>query len=160
RVFASGPVPREVLGDRVRNQTPTRRDILPARDGSLDGRHERFEPMRSEAEAGPGARARAELDDRVVQTPDVVDDGDGAVAKAVELVEPAGLEAGGHQEDVSPGLEAMGETLVEPDPYGDPVAMRAGEVCERGLVVTFAAAEDRHRAGGGGEQAGHRGDDQ
>ena len=41
-----------------------------------------------------------------------------AIAQAVQLVEAAGFEARGHDENVGPRLDAMGQRLVEADAHG------------------------------------------
>ena len=55
------------------------------------------------------------VDDRVVQPAGVVHDRRGAVALAVHLVQPAGLEARRHEEDVGAGLDLVGQAFVVAD---------------------------------------------
>ena len=45
-----------------------------------------------------------------------VDDGDGAVGHGVQLVQAAGLEARGHEQDVAAGRDAVGHGHAEPHP--------------------------------------------
>ena len=71
---------------------------------------------------------------------------DRAVAKSVELREPARLVAAGHEHDVGGGLHQVREALVEADDEVDRARKRCRHVAERLLDMVVAGAE-QHEAG-------------
>ena len=56
------------------------------------------------------------LFDGIIQAAGGANHRNGAVPQAIDLVQPAGFVAAGHQEDVRPGLDAVRQTVVETDP--------------------------------------------
>ena len=76
-----------------------------------------------EAEA-PAIRAFL---DRVVEPAHRVHQRQRAVAQRIELVQPAGLEARGHQEHVGARLDAVGELVVEPQLRRDAARVFLGQ---------------------------------
>ena len=61
----------------------------------------------------------AVADNRVGQAARLADDRHRAVLQAVHLVQAAGLEAAGHEENVAAGLDAVGQGVGELQPHGD-----------------------------------------
>lgn len=93
---------------------------------------------------------------------DPVDDGIGEAAGAardrqraetlrIELTEPAGLVARGHEQEVAAGVDTAGLGLVETDMHADLAGMTPGEL-EHGLLQVRLATADADQAAAGLEQ--------
>ena len=94
-----------------------------------------------ELEAGAGAGVRVPLLDGVVQAAGGVDDGHGSVFEAVHLVQPAGLVARRHEEDIGAGFDLVREHLIEADVDGDLAGKRVRRERKQTFVVGLAGAE-------------------
>jgi hypothetical protein len=98
-----------------------------------------------EDEAGTLAGGKVEGLHGVGEAAGLVDHGRNAVAQAVHLVEAAGLELRGHQEDVRRRLDPVGEVLivatVEPGLAGEALLERMEEL----LVARLAAPHATRR---------------
>src|SRR5262245_11849651 len=70
----------------------------------------------------------------VVEATSDADDGDGAVAEAIHLVEAAGFESGRHKEEIGAGFDAVREAFVEAYSDGELGWELEGEIFEGGLV--------------------------
>ncbi len=60
-----------------------------------------------------------DVGDGVVETACHAHNRDRAIAQAVHLIQPAGFEAGWHEEEVTGGLDAMGQGLIVSKADGD-----------------------------------------
>src|SRR4051794_18424328 len=93
----------------------------------------RISAVGGEAEAGRRAIGQGgwrRIDDRVGQAASCPDDRRGAVAQTVELIEPRGFVGGWHEEQVGPGLDAMGQRFAEAQAEPEPARValaKAGE---------------------------------
>ena len=86
-----------------------------------------FDRGRIELDAGRHPRRYRRLvrvDDRVGEAADTGDDRQGAIAESAELGQAARLEPRGHDDEISAGLEEMGELLVVADDAADRVRPR------------------------------------
>ena len=98
-----------------------------SRPAALDGQ---------ELDAGRDAgveRGVVGVDDRVGKAADPRDHRHAAVAQAVELGQPAGLEARGHENGVGAALQQVRQRLVIAGDDADPAAMARGGGMERAL---------------------------
>ena len=81
---------------------------------------------------------------RVVQTAGGADNRHRTVFHTVDLVQPAGLIARGHQEHVRPGFDLVGQHIIVGDLYGHLVGVLPGQSQEELLVGPIARPE-RHQ---------------
>ncbi len=93
--------------------------------------------MLREDEARARLRVRGRVIHRVRQAPRPVDQGEGAVPHADELPQAARFEAGGHEEEVRPRVDAVGQRLVVAD--HDRKAGAAASPRLHGLLVPLRA---------------------
>ena len=87
------------------------------------------------------------VDDRVDQAAGGVRHHRRAVALAVHLVQPAGLEARWHQEDVGAGLDLVRHALVVADVNRDLARVGARELLKAFLQARIARTQDRELGG-------------
>src|SRR5262245_17998981 len=108
-------VPAEVARHPVLLQLAPDLLVVVRLHGALHGHREAVAAHRLEQEAGGGLVCKGDglaVDYGIVQTSCVVHHRRGAVALTVHLVQAARLEARGHQEDVRPRLDLMGQAFV------------------------------------------------
>ncbi len=86
---------------------------------------------------------------RIVQAAGEADDGDGAIAQAVELAQAARLKEGGHQEEIAAGFDAVGEGGIETDLDGALAGKALGQKAVAALEFAPAAAEQNELHVGG-----------
>src|SRR5579884_2564906 len=153
QIAARRAAPREILAHPRLLKLPPRARVPKHRDRSPHRVEARVGRVLLEHEAvGVAARERLRggVHDRVGQPPGPAHDGNRAVPEAVELVEAGGLIPGGHEEDVRPGLDTVGERVVEPQ--GDRHVLReaAVQALEQRVVPRLARPE-QHELGARGE---------
>src|SRR3990172_8509665 len=140
-VFARGCLPREI------HFHPSPDDRFPAaaygtsRKRPLYGACQFPLVVPVELEARPARRVLVGVDHGVREPPGVPHDRDRPVLEAAYLREAARLIAGRHQKDVRPGLDLVGQPVVEPEPEGDPVRVTSGEIFHRLLVFSLPRTE-------------------
>ena len=88
------------------------------------------------------AEAVAGIVDGVTQAAGLADNGDGTVAAGDHLGQTAGLGAGRHQENVSTGVDLLGQFGVEADVDAHAARIAGAQLVEEVLVLAFAGAED------------------
>src|SRR5262245_47976502 len=120
-----GALPGEVLGHgALAHARHVRRPVVPGRERPPDRVGDALRREVLEHEAGAVAGALVVVADGVDQPARGTHDGQRPVAQAVELVEPAGLEARRHHEEVGAGLDTVRAAFVELEP--GPEALRMG----------------------------------
>ena len=125
--------------------------------GAADGAGEGGGVDGGELEAGGGAgvqRGDVGVDHRVGEAAGAGDDGDAAVAQAVELGQAAGLEARGDDDGVAAGLHQVGERLVVADDGADAAGELGGERAEGASRGRLAGAEDGEAVAGADDVLG------
>ena len=71
---------------------------------------------------------------------------DCTIAHGIHLAQSAGLGFGGHQVDVTAGIDSGGQTQIEGDFCGYPVWIFAGQLPEKVLKLRFASTQDQQLA--------------
>jgi len=110
-------------------------------------------------ETRSAARLGVDIDDGVVQTADVGDDRDGAVAHGLHLSEATGFEAAGHEEEIRTRSDAMGERLVVSVAEHHPFGILGGDSGERVDKMSLTGTEHDELAINRFEVPGDLGDD-
>src|SRR5207249_10464453 len=106
-VLAAGPLPGKISLHRVASHMLEQEWILIKHQGLADGFGQSSHRIFAELDAVGFLLVFRQVGDGVIQTTSDSDDGDGAVALAVHLVEATGLEARGHQEEIAGRFDAV-----------------------------------------------------
>ena len=130
-------------------QAPHRRRVVEKRERAIDGVSERVLRGRRELDAGRDASSGRRLvgvDHRVGEAADARHDRRRAVAQCAELGEPAGLEAGRHDDEIGARLKEMRKRLVIAEDAADRARAHRGGLSEAVFERPFAGAEQRELA--------------
>src|SRR5579862_2612006 len=145
-----GAAPREVLSHTGLLQLLPDAAVAERADGPLERLPQRGGFVRLEHESvGDPARdgVGGRVDDRIGESARLAHHRDRAVAEAVELVEARRFVAGRHEEHVRPGLDAVGQRVVEPEGHGDAPGVARVKRRKELMVLGLAGAEqDKLRA--------------
>ena len=95
-----------------------------------------------ELEAGAGAGGGVEFLHGLVQPAGGPDHGNGAVAQAIHLVQAAGFITGGHEKDVGPGDDLVGQFVGEADHETHAPRIFEAHLLEEIMVAFFPGALD------------------
>ncbi|GAF25103.1 SAM-dependent methyltransferases [Moorella thermoacetica Y72] len=110
--------------------------------GAVDGIQEGLGLVITERKAVTHARILVQVFDGILQAAGCPDHRDGTIAQADHLPQAAGLEPGGHQEDIAPGVDMLGQDRVKADFHGHFIAIFYLISGEKLLVVVLAAAQE------------------
>ena len=98
---------------------------------------------------------RIELLDRVVESAGGAHHRYGSIAHAVDLVQPAGLVARGHQEDVAARFNLVRQGIVIGDLHGEFLRILLVQLAEQLFILAVAAAQHHHDQVLPGQAIGH-----
>lgn len=85
-----------------------------------------------------------EVPHRVAKTAHCVNHRHGAIVHGIELIESAGLEARGHEQDISGCRETMSHLIAEPDPRANLIVVALLHVVHSVLEVLATGTEKHH----------------
>src|SRR3990170_2710359 len=137
-ILAGGGTPGKVLLHPPEDDRLPPLPVRVCRKGPRDRLLQFLPVVPVEGEPRPPPGIVVGVDHRVGQPPRVPHDGDGPVLHAVELVQPARLVPGGHQEDVGPRLDLVRQPVVEGQAHRDAGRVATPQALHRQLVVPLA----------------------
>ena len=114
--------------------------------GPADGIGEVRPVHPGEGEAGALAGILIVGLDRIPQPAGLPHDGQGAVGHGDELGDAAGLEPGGHQEEVAPGVDVVAQIVVVADPGAGPAGVALLQAPQPALILAVAVAQQHEGA--------------
>jgi len=129
------------LRHAVLHQLPPLLFVVEGGEGTVDGIEESLRRVGRELESSACAKAGIPFLHSVVESAGRTHNGHGSILEGVDLVEAAGLEAAGHEENIRAGFDFVGEGIVVTNLDGEAARVCISKVPEKLFVLRFAGSE-------------------